>query len=77
MQRGEACSSLGVLTRLTGSGAMCVFLRDFFGVLSRLDGRGTTPEMKTYTLKIFNSQAKLPFFDLKQYDQAKIFILSD
>jgi len=54
-QRGEACNSTGVLTRLAGSGAMCVFLRDSARVLSRPDGGGATPDMETYTLKIFNS----------------------
>ena len=60
MQRGEACNSIGVLTRLTGSGAMHVLLCDFAGVLFRLLGSRETPKMKTYTLKIYNSQAKLP-----------------
>jgi len=54
-QKGEACNSTRVLTRLIGSGEMCMFLRDSTGVLSRPDGSGATPEMKTYTLKIFNS----------------------
>jgi len=54
-QRGEACNSTGVLTKLTGSGAMRVFLHDSVGVLSRPIGNGVILEMKTYTLKIFNS----------------------
>jgi len=65
-ERGDACNSMGVLTRLAGSGPMCVFLCDFTGVLSRTTGNGATPEMKTYTLKIFNLQAKLPFLDSKR-----------
>jgi len=60
-QRGEACNSTGVLTRLAGSGAMRAFLRDSTEVMSRPTGSGATQEMKTYTLKIFNSRAKLPF----------------
>ena len=66
-QRGEACNSTRVLSRLVGSGAMCVFLCDFSRVLSKPAGSGATPEMKTYTLKIFNSWAKLPFPDSKHW----------
>ena len=64
-QRGEACNSTGVLTRLASSGAMCVFSCDSIGVLSRPAGSEETLEMKTYTLKIFISRAKLPFPDSK------------
>ena len=55
MQRGDVSNSIEVLTRLARSGATHVFLHDFVGVLSRPDISGATPEMKTYTLKIFNS----------------------
>ena len=55
MQRREACNSTGVLTSITGSGEMCVFLHDSVGVLSMPASSGETPKMKTYTLKIFNS----------------------
>ena len=72
MQRGEACNSTGVLTRLTGSVEMCVFLSDSVGVLSKPAGSGATLEMKTYTLKIFNTQAKLPFPISKHCDQAEL-----
>ena len=54
-QRGEACNSIEVLIRLADGGAMCVFLCDFTGVLSRPAGSEATPKMKTYTMKIFNS----------------------
>jgi len=74
-QRGEACNSTEVLTRLASSGGMCVFLGDTIGVLSRPTGSGATPKMKTYTLKIFNSQAKLPFLDSKHCDQVEILIV--
>ena len=47
---------------------MCVFLRDSARVLSKPTGNRETLEMKTYTLKIFNSQAKLPFPDSKHWD---------
>ena len=53
-QRGEACNSTEVLARMVGSGEMCMFLCDSARVLSRLVGSRATPEMKTYTLKIFN-----------------------
>ena len=54
-QRGEACNSTGVLTRFVGSEAMLLLLHDSVGALSRSPGSRATPEMKTYTLKIFNS----------------------
>lgn len=44
MQRGDAGISTGVLTMLTSSGVMLVFLRDTVRVLSRLAGNGETPE---------------------------------
>ena len=68
VHRGEACNSIGVLTKLSCNGEMCVFLRDSTGVLSRPTGSGATPEMKTYTLKILNLQAKMPFLNLKHYE---------
>ena len=46
MQRGDASNSVEVLTMLTGSGAMLVFLRDSFRVLSRPIGSEATPETK-------------------------------
>jgi len=46
MQRGDASNSARVLTRLAGSEAMLVFLRDSTGVLSRPADYGATPEMK-------------------------------
>ena len=73
MQRREAWNSTGVLTRLAGSEAMHVFLRDSIWVLSRPAGSEETPEMKTYTLKIFNSRAKQPFLISKHCDQVEIF----
>ena len=51
---GEACKSIGVLTKLAGNGEMFVFLCDFTRVLSRSTGSRSTLEMKTHTLKIFN-----------------------
>lgn len=66
-QRGEACNSIGVLTRVAGSRAICVFLCDFTGVFSWPTSSGATPKMKTYTLKILNSWAKLPFLDSKHW----------
>ena len=45
-QGGDASNSAGVLTRLSSSRAMLVFLCDSTGVLSRLGGSGATPEMK-------------------------------
>jgi len=45
-QRGDACNSTEVLTRLIGSGAMLVYLHDSIGVLSRPVGSGATQEMK-------------------------------
>ena len=45
-QRGEACNSNGLLTTLTSSGEMHVFLRDSTGVLSRPAGNKAAPEMK-------------------------------
>lgn len=65
VQRGEAHNSTWVLTKLVGSGEMCVFMRDSIRVLSRPTRSRATREMKTYTLEIFNSRAKLPFPDLK------------
>ena len=76
-QRGEACNSTMVLTRLTRSGEMCVFLRDSVGVFPRPAGSGATPEMKTYTQEIFNSRAKLPFSGSKHCDQAELLIVFD
>ena len=46
MQRGDASSSAEVLTRVTGSEALLVFLFDSVWVLSRLAGSGATPGMK-------------------------------
>jgi len=74
---GEAWNSTGVLAKLTDSGAMCVFLRDSARVLSMPSGSGATPEMKNYTLKIFNSRAKLPFPDSKHCDKAELLIVID
>ena len=68
MQRGDVSNSVGVLTRLTSSGKMCVFMCDFVGVMSKPAGSRETPQMKNYTLKIFNSQAKIPFSDSKHWD---------
>ena len=64
-QRGEACNSTGVLTRLVSSGAMCVFLCDSVMVLSRLDGSGKTPRDETYTFNFLKlvSQTTLPEFE--------------
>jgi len=56
---------------------MRVFLHDYVEVLSRPAGNGATPKMEAYTLKIFNSRAKIPFMNSKDYDQAKIFIVFD
>jgi len=46
MQRGDASNFIEVLTRLTGSGAMLVFLRDSVGVLTRPAHSRATLEMK-------------------------------
>ena len=45
-QKGDASNFVGVLTRLTGSKATLVFLRDSAGVLSRPTGSGATQKMK-------------------------------
>jgi len=76
-QRGEARNSIRVLTKLTASGAMSVFLHDSVKVLSNPANSGATSEMKTYSLKILSSQAKLPFLILKHYDLAKSFVVFD
>jgi len=39
-----------------------------------LASSGATPEMKTYTLKIFNSQSKLSFPILKHSDQDELLL---
>jgi len=46
MHRGDASNSARVLTRLTSSGAMLVFLCDFVGVLSGPTGGKETSGMK-------------------------------
>ena len=74
MQRGEVGNSTEVLTRLAGSGRMLVFPGDSAGVLSRTDGSGETPEMKTYTLQILGSRTKLPFPLLKHCDFTEFFL---
>lgn len=55
--------------RLASNGAMSLFLCDSVRVISRPTSSGETLDMKTYTMKIFNSQAKLPFPILKHCDQ--------
>lgn len=69
--------SIGVLTKLAGSGATLLFLCDIVGVLSRPTGSGEKLEMKTYTLKILISQTKLPFSILKHYDLVENFVVFD
>jgi len=76
-QRGEACNSTGVRSRLASSGEMCLFLCDFVGVLSRPASSGATPDLKNYTLEFFNSQDKLPFLISKHYDQVETFVVFD
>ena len=63
--------------RIAGSGEMHVFLHDFARVPSRPAGSRTTSEMKTYSLKNFKSQAKLPFLILKHCDVAELLIVFD
>lgn len=46
MQRGDAGNSARVLTKLTGSRVMTVFLLDSVGVLSRIIGIRATSKMK-------------------------------
>lgn len=74
-QRGEACKYTKVLTRLVGSRGMRVFLHDSTGVLSRPTRSGAELEMKTYNLKIFNLQAKIPFTNSKYCDQVELLIV--
>lgn len=76
-QRGKAKTSIGVLTRIIGSGAMLVFLCDSARVLSGLVDSGETLEKKTYTLKMLSSWTKLPFPILKQCDLTKFFFVFD
>jgi len=59
-QRGEACNSTGVLTRLASSGEMRVFLRGSIEVLPRLVGSEATIEMKTYTLNFLAREPNYP-----------------
>ena len=52
MQRGDASNFIVLLPRLSGSGVMLVFLRDFVEVLSMPTGSGATLEMKLKTLPV-------------------------